>query len=407
MTILAFLRENARWLGAGALLTFLSSFGQTFFISIFAGEIREAFQLSHGSWGAIYSIGTTASAIVMIWAGGLSDRMRARSLGISILAVLAAACIFMAWVPVWWLLPLAVFFLRFAGQGMCSHIAMVAMARWFTATRGRALAIATLGFSVGEAILPLAFVALMTVLDWRLLWLISAVICVAGIPLLITLLQHERTPSLTDSTSQTPGMENRHWTRNQAMRHPLFWFMMPSLLGPSAFITAFFFHQVHFAEIKGLAHVEFVAMFPFYTVISIAAMLAGGIAVDRFGAWRTFPFVQIPIILGFVVFAMAEGVFGMLVGFFFFSLTAGANASVPPAFWAEFYGTRHIGSVKAMAAAIMVLGSAIGPALTGYGIDAGLGIETQYVLVGGYFVIAVALMVIGISRARPSLPAAA
>ena len=65
MTILAFLRDNARWLSAGMLLTFLSSFGQTFFISIFAGEIREVFQISHGQWGGIYAIGTTASAIVM------------------------------------------------------------------------------------------------------------------------------------------------------------------------------------------------------------------------------------------------------------------------------------------------------------------------------------------------------
>ena len=76
-----FLIDNARWLAAGALLTFMSGFGQTFFISIFAGEIRAEFGLSHGEWGAIYALGTTASAIVMIWAGGLADGLRARVLG--------------------------------------------------------------------------------------------------------------------------------------------------------------------------------------------------------------------------------------------------------------------------------------------------------------------------------------
>ena len=64
MSLIRFLAENARWLSAGALLTFLSSFGQTFFISIFAGEIREGFDLSHGQWGGIYTIGTSASAVV-------------------------------------------------------------------------------------------------------------------------------------------------------------------------------------------------------------------------------------------------------------------------------------------------------------------------------------------------------
>ena len=76
-----FLIDNARWLAAGALLTFMSGFGQTFFISIFAGEIRAEFGLSHGEWGAIYAMGTTASAVVMVWAGALADRFRARTLG--------------------------------------------------------------------------------------------------------------------------------------------------------------------------------------------------------------------------------------------------------------------------------------------------------------------------------------
>ena len=66
---LAFLRNNAKFLGAGMLLTLNSSFGQTFFISIFAAQIMAAFALSDGEWGMIYAIGTTASAVVMYWAG--------------------------------------------------------------------------------------------------------------------------------------------------------------------------------------------------------------------------------------------------------------------------------------------------------------------------------------------------
>ncbi len=88
-----FILNNLRWLIAGMLLTFLSSFGQTYFISIFSGEIRETFNLSHGDWGAIYGFGTFASAVVMIWAGGLTDVMRVRKLGPIILLALAMSCI--------------------------------------------------------------------------------------------------------------------------------------------------------------------------------------------------------------------------------------------------------------------------------------------------------------------------
>jgi MFS family permease len=406
MHLIAFLRDNAPWLSAGVLLTFLSSFGQTFFISVFAGVIREGFGLSHGQWGGIYTLGTGASAVLMVWAGGLTDRFRVRFLGPVVLAFLALACFAMALNPVWWLLPVVIFALRFGGQGMTSHIAVVAMSRWFIATRGKALSVATLGFAVGEAVLPLIFVALMIHYDWRLLWGLAAIITLCGIPLLLMLLRQERTPQSMAHLSQSVGMSGQHWTRNQTLRQFLFWFMVPALLGPAAFITAFFFHQVHFADVKGIAHVELVAMFPFYTAVSIAAMVLSGWALDKVGTARLIPFMQLPMVAAFVFFAVASGPVTTFLGFLFLALTTGMNTTLPNAFWAEFYGTKHLGAIKAMAAAIMVLGSAIGPGITGLGIDLGLGIEAQYIGVAGYFMFASAMMAIGVTRARPLLATA-
>ncbi|WP_338549620.1 MFS transporter [Roseovarius phycicola] len=407
MKIFDFLRGNLPWLSAGMLLTFLSSFGQTFFISIFAGEIRETFSLTHGQWGGIYTLGTAASAMIMVWAGGLTDQFRVRTLAPIILVLLALSCFAMALNPVWWGLILVIFALRFTGQGMTSHIALVAMSRWFIATRGKALSIATLGFAIGEALLPLIFVALMAFIDWRVLWMAAAVLALSGIPFILKLLTEERTPQSVAESSQTAGMDDRHWTRNQAMEHGLFWFMIPALLGPSAFNTAFFFHQVHYADLKGIAHFELVAMYPFYTVVGIVAMMASGWALDRFGTARLIPFMQLPMVIGFVLFAYAGSYTALLSGLFFFALTTGFNTTLPNAFWAEFYGTRHLGSIKAMAAAVMVFGSAIGPGLTGWGIDMGLGLETQYVLVAVYFVFTTGMMFIGIGRAKHRLPRAA
>ena len=157
MTIFSFLRANAKFLFAGFLISLLSSFGQTFFISIFAGEIRAEFGLSHGGWGAIYGLATTASAGVMLWSGVLTDRFRVRVLAMAVMAGLALASALMALSVAVWMLALTIFLLRFLGQGMMSHISAVAMARWFTASRGRALAIAALGFTAGEALLPVSF----------------------------------------------------------------------------------------------------------------------------------------------------------------------------------------------------------------------------------------------------------
>jgi len=405
MTLGPFLRLNAPWLAAGGLLTFLSSFGQTFFISIFAGEIRSEFGLSHGEWGGIYSLGTTSSAIAMVWAGALTDRFRVRGLGALILLALAGACIAMASVTAAWALAFVIFALRFTGQGMTSHIAVVAMARWFVATRGRALAIATLGFSVGEALLPVLFVALMGFVDWRLLWVVAAIIALAGIPVLSLLLRNERTPQSMAHENPSLGMFGRHWTRNQTLRHPLFWFMVPALLGPSAFGTALFFHQVHYAEIKGWEHVQLVSLFPLYTLFGIGSMLISGWALDRFGTPRLIPFFQLPMVLAFVIFGMTSSISGAVIGFFFMALTTGANSTLPNAFWAEFYGTQNIGSIKAMAAAVMVFGSAIGPGITGLLIDLGMGWDTQLIAIGAYFILTTVMMAVGIARYKPALVA--
>ena len=399
----SFLVKNAPWLMAGALLTLLSSFGQTFFISIFAAEIQTEFSLSHGSWGGIYALGTTTSAVVMIWAGGLTDKFRVRTLGPAVLLLLAFACLLMAFNPYAWFLPIVIFALRLSGQGMTTHIALVAMARWFVAARGRALSISALGFSVGQAVLPIIFVMLLGVMDWRILWIFAAFISLAGVPLLIRLLRQERTPQSMANENPSFGMDARFWTRIDAIRHPLFWCMVPSILGPSAFNTAFFFHQVHFAGLKDISHVTLVAQFPLYTAVSVGAMLLSGWGLDKVGTPRLIPFFQVPMIAAFIVFGLAENLYGIVIGFVMLGVTAGASATLPSAFWAEFYGTKYIGSVKALAAAVMVLGSAIGPGITGLLIDYNVGLEIQFYWIAAYFALATLVLCLGVRRYAPSL----
>ena len=401
--MIPFIFQNSRWLTAGALLTLISSFGQTYFISIFAGEIRAAFNLSHGDWGAIYGFGTFASAIVMIWSGGLTDVMRVRHLGPIVLATLAASCLFMAFNPWVALLPVVIFCLRFTGQGMSTHIAAVAMSRWFVANRGKALSVASLGFSVGEACYPILVVSLLLLFSWQSVWILAAGVTALAIPALLWLLAEERSPQSSATEGQSLGMGGRHWSRNQALRHPLFWFMIPALLGQSAFNTAFFFLQVHFAEIKGWEHLQLVAMFPVYTLVSIAAMILSGILLDKFDTARLIPYFQLPMIGAFLIFAFGQSLIAALVGFIFLGLSSGANATLPNAFWAEFYGTKHLGSIKAAAAAIMVLGSAIGPAVTGVLLDYDLPLDIQYVAVSVFFGFSSLMMWAGVKRVRTRL----
>ena len=389
---LQFIRENAPFLLAGALLSFLSSFGQTFFIAIFGGEIREAYGLSNGDWGLLYMIATGASAVAMVFAGGLADLFRVRSLGIGVVLALGVACTAMAVNTTTAGLVLVIFALRFFGQGMASHMSVVSMTRWFVAARGRALAVAGMGFMFGEATLPLIMVWLKSITEWRGLWLWFAVVCVILSVILYRLLRLERTPQSAANAPAATGLLGKDWTRAMALRHPLFWLMVPAIVFFSAFGTTFWFHQVHFAEVKGYSHLALVAVFPLGTISLAISTIIYGWAIDRFGVVRLMPFYIVPYVVAFCLHWYAPNLIWTAVAVILMGISGGGNATILSACWAGFYGTRFIGSIKAAAAALMVLGSAIGPGLSGLLIDAGVGIEIQMLGYAACFVFAAFMM---------------
>lgn len=407
MNYLRFLINNRLFLLAGFLLTFTSSFGQTYFISLFAAEIKGAFGLSDGSWGGIYTIGTTLSAITMIWAGALTDRFRVRQLSLGVMILLALACVAMSLVPNGFLLIFVIYALRLMGQGMLSQLGAVAMSRWFIATRGRALSLSSMGFAVGQAVLPIIFVALLATVDWRNLWLLAAVCIVVLIPVMQMLLQQERTPQSMADDTQSLGMGGRHWTRGEMLRHPLFYILIPLVLGPSAWGTALFFQQVHLTEVKGWSLVSFVALMPIYTVASIAFTFITGWAVDRIGVKWIVPFQMIPFGISFLVLAYADTIFMAGVGLVIFGIGQGTQGTATSAFWAVFYGTRNLGAIKAAAAALMVFGSAIGPGITGAFIDFGVDFPNQMIPIAFFYFGGALLAGVGILRYQRDLPVAA
>ena len=148
-------------------MSFSSSFGQTYFIGIFGPAIQTEFGLSHTLWGTIYLIGTLASAIVLPWTGALIDRFSLPRYTLFVGLLLIVACVFTSLTAGVTSLIIAIFLLRQSGQGLASHISVTTMARYSDTQRGRAIAVATMGFAAGEALLPFLAVASISVSGWR------------------------------------------------------------------------------------------------------------------------------------------------------------------------------------------------------------------------------------------------
>ncbi len=384
MTGSNFYLDNARWLSAGALLTFSTAFGQTFFISIFAGAIRSEFAISHGYWGTIYAAGTLSSALLMLIAGGIPDRYAARPVTLLIMSFLALSCISMALCSEIWLLPIIIFGLRFCGQGMLGHLAMVFAGRWFHKNRGKTIAITSLGLSASEACLPFLFVMIMGFVGWRWSWGLAAItVLILLIPITI-LLGKERNPQEAGdgNKSHLTGMLGMHWTRQQVLRNWVFWLALPALMIQPIFSTTFFFQQVYFTEIKGWSLGDFVSLLPIYTFTSLSGLFLGGVIIDRFRVSFLLPIYLIPMGVGFIIAAQAETLISAGFCFAFLGLMQGLGATVSGAFWPEFFGTKNLGAVRSIATSLMVFASALGPISSGYMIDFGISLERQYLIMG-------------------------
>ncbi len=374
-----FLRVNWRWLAAGAFLTGGSGFGQTYFISLFAGEIRGEFGLSHGQWGLIYTAGTMISAVLMLWAGQLADRFTVTQISSVIMVLFALACFAMAINTSALGLIAIIFGLRFCGQGMMGHIALVAAGRWYATNRGRAVSIMSLGYAVSEAIFPIVFVALTIWMGWRNSWILAAGILLCLIPLLRRMLSVKRRPKGAKEVNDSPtvGMENRHWTRRDAISHRLFWLTLPAFMAMPIFSTSLFFQQVHLSGLKGWELASWVAMIPILTVSAIFSMLASGPLIDRFGSGRFLGFHLVPAILAFLILWQGSSFWAIATVFVLMGTTQGIGGNLAGTFFPDYYGTDHLGAIRAVATSTMVFGSAIGPGATGVLIDLGWSFADQ------------------------------
>jgi MFS family permease len=398
MQTLTFLRDNARWVAGGFLLTFFSSFGQTYFISLSAGDIRAEYGLSHGGFGTLYMLATLASAATLPQLGKIVDRISVASTVLLAAPVLAVACILMAWSSSLVLLVLAVYLLRLFGQGMFTHIAMTAMGRWFAAQRGRAISLTAIGVNLGEAVFPISFVGVAALLGWRGSWLLAAgVLLVVALPLIYGLLKVERTPQSVALDPDRPAA--RDWTRAEVVRDPLFWASLSGVLAPPFIGTTIFFHQVYLSELRGWEPSVFAASFAIMSSMTILFALIAGQLVDRFSATRLLPSFLVPLSLSCFVLASTDAPWGAYAFMALMGISYGFSSTLFGALWPELYGSKHLGGIRSLIVAFMVFATAMGPGLTGALIDAGISYPGQIAAMGVYSVAVIMIMTLVSRRA--------
>ena len=366
-----FLKSNFQYLLFGFLMTFCSSFGQTFFLGIFNPFIREDLNLSHSEFGGIYSAATLVSSLTIIWIGKKIDDFKLRNFAIFVCISLFFAAVFMSQLSSLVHLLLAIFFLRLFGQGLMSHTSSTAMARYFDKNRGKALGVAWLGLSFGEGILPGLVIFLLNYLVWKKIWITIAVFLIVFVlPLIVFLLKNFEDNSVEQE--QSKKSENiKNWTRQEVLKDLRFYFLLPAVLCPAFLITGIFINQIYLFENLNWG-INFIApSFTAYAIFSVISLQLSGFLIDKFSALKILPFYLIPMILGLLFSLLFKFALSPVVFFILMAITNGTSNVLLTSTWSEMYGTKHLGAIRSITVSLMVFSTSLSPFIFGYLIDFG------------------------------------
>ena len=387
----------------GFIFTFFSSFGQSFFLGLFNSSIRETLSITHGQFGSIYASATLLSSFLLIWVGKKIDDINIFKFAFYVSLLLAFSCFFFSKISTIFFLFIAVFLMRFSGQGLMSHTATTTISRYFTRSRGKALSASWFGLSTAEFILPILIVYLLSITAWQNIWLFISLLIVIFLPFVsFTLIKNLNFDSREEvNENKFEEKKIKYWTRNEVLKDYRFYIICLNMLAMPWIATGVFVYQSYITESKGWGEFVIAQSFMAYSVLSVLTLLGSGFLVDKFTSRKLLFFMNIPLLISMLVLfylniSISAYLFLGLIG-----ISNGLANVLGSSTWAEIYGVKYIGSIKALTTALMVFSTAFGTALFGLLIDNGFSIEQIAFISLVYILISLSLLFLVRNKLNP------
>lgn len=354
-------------LAFGLLTAFTSSIGQTFFLAFFVPFFMRDFRLTAADFGYLYSLSSLCAAGGLLFLGPRvnSSHFVERFTLISCV-VMALASFAISNSSSWFVLFISVFALRLCGQGLLSHISATVMAKEFVRGRGKALAFASLGYALGEALLPGLLLFLIEKLGWRSTMTAGglSVVCLL-MPGAIFLLRNSiilKAPPVSNTDEvQVPIKVSISF--RDLLQDFRFILLLPCLLMFPMIGTALFLYQVAIFENNNWPLHVLPAAFATYSIVRASVSVLVGVLIDRVSATRIFPIVQIPTILAIGLCIIGGDNLIAFSYMIFLGISAGMSGNVVSAMWAELYGGNSVAKIRSLTSSLSVFAAALTPAL--------------------------------------------
>ena len=386
----------------GFIFTFFSSFGQSFFLGLFNAPIRNELGITHGEFGGIYATATIFSSLLLIWVGKKIDEYQIIYYSFFVIFLLFFSSLFFSFINSIIFLSIGIFLMRFSGQGLMSHTSTTTISRFFERSRGKALSTIWFGLSSAEFVLPVLVTYLFVVYSWRSVWQGIAIIIIIFLPLVVlNTIKKIKLESREKDLSPKKNFKIKSWRRIEVIKDYRFYIISLNMLAMPWIATGIFVYQSFISDSKIWNIYTIPKAFMVYSLASIITLFFSGFLVDKFTSRRLIPIMNIPLLIAmFVLFyyqhEMSAFIFLGLVG-----ISNGLANVLGSSTWAEIYGVKFIGAIKALTTAFMVFSTAFGTALFGLMIDQGFSIENIAFVSGIYIVISLALLLIIRNKLEP------
>jgi len=387
----------------GFIFTFFSSFGQSFFLGLFNAPIRNDLGITHGQFGNIYAVATIFSSLLLIWVGKKIDDYKILNYSLFVIILLFLSALFFSFINSIYFLALGIFLMRFSGQGLMSHTSTTTISRFFERTRGKALSTAWFGLSTAEFILPIFITYLLVIYSWRSVWQGIAILVIIFLPIVIlnTIKSIQLDSREENKDKDNKIVEIKSWRRGDVIKDYRFYIVSLNMLAMPWIATGVFVYQSFISDSKMWETYTIPKAFMVYSVTSIVTLFISGFLVDKFTGRKLILFMNIPLLLAmFTLFQFNHEIFAYI----FLGLIGVSNGLaniLGSSTWAEIYGVKYIGSIKALTTAFMVFSTAFGTAVFGLLIDNGFTIENIAFTGAIYILISLSLLILIRKKVEP------
>ena len=380
----------------GFIFTFFSSFGQSFFLGLFNAPIRNELGITHGQFGNIYASATICSSLLLIWVGKKIDDYRILNYSFFVVILLFFSSLFFSFINSVYFLAVGIFLMRLSGQGLMSHASTTTISRFFEKSRGKALSTIWFGLSTAEFILPTLITYFFIIYSWRTVWQGIAILIIIFLPFVImtTIRSINLDSREIDNNPKLQKIKIKSWSRRDVIKDYRFYIVSLNMLAMPWMATGIFVYQSFIAESKMWAIYTIPKAFMVYSITSIITLFLSGLLVDKFTGRKLILIMNIPLLLAmFILFNFNDEIYAYiflgLIG-----ISNGLANILGSSTWAEIYGVKFIGSIKALTTAFMVFSTAFGTAIFGFLIDNGFTIENIAFVGGSYIIISLVLLII-------------